>query len=130
MKSSSPEVFPGSDLTGKHHASSIDGVQRREQHDENRAYRLVSTNFGVILNVTFNIRAPNNRVIIRLKESHDILSPRFNGSELFLAKDTWQILLNGSDSNGSNVVTEDTERCDGLPTCELRRIVGGKLLTG
>jgi len=116
MKNSRPKMFPGLDLTGKHHVSSIDSIQGRERCDKNRAHRLISTDFRVILNVTFNIRVPNDWVIIRLEESCDIFSPRFDGLESVLAKDTRQVSLNSGDSSSSEVITEDAKCRDGLAT--------------
>jgi len=81
----------------------------------NLTYRLISTNFGVVLNVTLNILPPDDRVIIiRFEELCNVFGPCLNGLKPFLAEGTGQVSLDGNDGGGGKVVTENPERRDGL----------------
>ena len=74
----------------------------------NLTYCLVSTNFGVILDIAFDILAPDGWVVIVWsKELGNILRSRTNSLEPFLPEDTGQVLLNGSNGGSGNMVTED-----------------------
>lgn len=78
-------------------------------------HRFVSTNFRVVLNVTFNILSPNNGVVVfRFKKLINVLGPRFNSLDPF--KDDRHIFLDGKNSNSSKVVAKDTKRRDCLST--------------
>ena len=76
----------------------------------NLSYRLVPTNFSMVLNVAFDVLSPNDRVIIiRFKEFRNKFGPRFYGVKPFLAKNTGQVPLDGNNGSGGEVVTENTE---------------------
>jgi hypothetical protein len=73
-------------------------------------YRLVSANFGMILDVTLDILSPNDRMIVlRLEKFSDVFGPRFKSVKSFLAEYTGQVLLDGSNGGRGEVVTKDSE---------------------
>lgn len=64
----------------------------------------------MVLNVAFNVLAPDDRVVVFfVEESVDVCGPRFNSLKLFLAVDGLQVFLDSPKSFRSNVVAEDTE---------------------
>lgn len=65
----------------------------------------------VVRNVTFKIISPDDWVVIitSFEEPYNVLGSCLNRLEPFTTKDACQMLLDSSDSIGSNVVTEDTE---------------------
>jgi hypothetical protein len=73
-------------------------------------YRLVSANFGMILDVALDILSPNDRMIIfRLEKFSNVFGPRFKSVNSFLAEYTGQVLLDGSNGGRGKVVTKDSE---------------------
>ena len=72
------------------------------------AYRLISAEFRMILNVTLNILPPDDRmIVVRFEESHDVFRPCFDGIEPFLAEKISQVLLDSGDGGRSETVPED-----------------------
>jgi len=74
------------------------------------AYRLVSANFSVVLDISFGVLAPDDRVIfVRFEELRNVISSPFNSIEPFLAEYTRHILLDGGDGGGAKSIPEEPE---------------------
>ena len=74
------------------------------------AYGLVSTNSGVVWDVSNDILTPDERmVIIGLELLGHELCPGFNRLELLLAVDVRKVSLNRKHRRGSNAAADDTE---------------------
>ena len=82
---------------------------------KNLTHRLISTNFGMILDIPLNIFSPNDWVIIvRFEELRHIARPCFNSLESLVTEDAGQVSMDGGNSGGGKVVVEDPECRDHL----------------
>jgi len=74
------------------------------------AYRLISADFRMILNIALNILPPDDWVVVvGFEELCDVFCPRFDGVEPFLAENSCQVSLNSRDGGRSETVPEDPE---------------------
>ena len=72
--------------------------------------RLISSNFGVILDISLDIFSPNDWVVvIRFEELCDISCPRLNSVKSLAAEDTRHVPMDGSDGSDSKVIAEDSK---------------------
>ena len=74
-------------------------------------YRLVSTDFVMILDIALSVFPPDDQMIfVRFEELCNILGPCFNSVKSFLAEYTCEVTLDSSDRNRSEIVTKDPKR--------------------